>query len=123
MIIALTLAATQDTLVGLGRAPRVALATVDAEQGPTITDWQVDEVRWDLAHDEGTEGSHHARIVRFLREHQVDAVLAAHAGPGMVNTLNKMGVPLLPATQSDARAALLDVLRDAGRADAHDAEN
>lgn len=87
-----------------GRAPQVSVATVDGSG--RITDWQVFDVEWDRLHDEGTEGGHHARIVRFLNEHQVAACVATHAGAGMQRTLAAMGVPLLPATLPEARASV-----------------
>ena len=43
-----------------GRAPKVAVATVD--DSGSITGWQTFDVQWDRLHDEGPEGSHHARI-------------------------------------------------------------
>jgi predicted Fe-Mo cluster-binding NifX family protein len=72
-----------------GRAERVAVATVSQDG---IDDWQEFDVGWDSLHDAGTEGSHHARIARFLREHDVEAVAAHHAGPGMEHMLGKMGL-------------------------------
>lgn len=90
-----------------GRAPMVAVATVDAGQ---VTDWVVHRVGWDVAHDEGTEGSHHARIVRFLRENAVEAVVVDHMGQGMLHTLGKMGIPVLPARSADAREAVLQAV-------------
>lgn len=88
-----------------GRAPRLAVATV--EQG-VIASWEVHEVGWDVAHDEGTEGAHHARVVRFLREHEVTCVVAQHMGQGMARTLGAMGVRVVPAAVGvDARAAVV----------------
>ncbi len=49
-----------------------------------IRDWQEFAVDWDVPHDQGTEGAHHARIARFLRDNQVQAIAAAHPGPGVV---------------------------------------
>ncbi|WOP19981.1 NifB/NifX family molybdenum-iron cluster-binding protein [Raineyella sp. LH-20] len=86
-----------------GRAPMVAVATVESGQ---VTDWVVHQVGWDVAHDQGTEGSHHARIVRFLRENAVEAVVVDHMGQGMLHTLGKMGIPVLPARAADAREAV-----------------
>ncbi len=89
---------------GWGKARSVALATVvDGE----VTDWREIDVRWDIAHDEGTEGSHHARIVRFLREHDVEVVIAGHMGPPMQNTLAKLGIRTVIGASGDARAAVL----------------
>jgi predicted Fe-Mo cluster-binding NifX family protein len=58
-------------------------------------------------HDEGTPGSHHARVVSFLRDHQVEAVVANHIGDGMVRMLDTMGLPTHLGAAGDARAAVL----------------
>lgn len=44
---------------------------------------------WDVLHDQGGEGAHHARIVRFLREHKV--VVASRIGPGKRRTVDSAG--------------------------------
>ena len=72
-----------------------------------VSSWQVHEVAWDVSHDEGTHGSHHARIVRFLKEHGIEAVVVDHMGPGMVQVMATMRIPLLPATAGDARRSIL----------------
>ena len=72
-----------------GKAHNVALAEIlDGE----LMSWDEHEVKWDVLHDEGTEGSHHARIVKFLRENQVDAVIIRGCGESMLNTMQKMGL-------------------------------
>lgn len=86
---------------GLGRAPLVAVATVD---DAAIVDWQEHPVGWDVAHDEGTEGAHHARIVRFLKEHQIDVVATGGCGPGMARMLGTMGIRLVTGVEGDAGA-------------------
>lgn len=90
-----------------GKAPRVAVATV---RGGEITEWTEHDVRWDVLHDEGTEGSHHARVVRFLRDNEVTAVVASHMGPPMVNTIGKLGLGLHLGATGDARAAVVGAL-------------
>jgi predicted Fe-Mo cluster-binding NifX family protein len=87
-----------------GRAPLVAVAEV---VDGSITRWDVHEVGWDRSHDEGTHGAHHARVVRFLRENAVDAVLVQHVGEGMHRTLGSMGVKLGEGQHGDARSAVL----------------
>ena len=89
-----------------GRAARVAVATIEAG---AFADWQEYDVRWDAAHDEGTEGSHHARIARFLQEHAIDTVVAGHMGEGMLRMLPQMGVTLHLGASGDARAAVAAV--------------
>lgn len=86
---------------GFGRAPRVAVATV--EDG-AVTAWDEHAVGWDALHDEGTEGGHHARIARFLIDNGVGAVAAGHIGPPMVNQLGKMGIAVTMGVEGDARA-------------------
>ena len=86
-----------------GRAQRVAIAT--AENG-AITGWEEFGVSWDTLHDTGSEGTHHARVARFLREHQVDTVLAQHMGEGMAHMLQKMGVTVRLGIAGDARQAV-----------------
>jgi predicted Fe-Mo cluster-binding NifX family protein len=86
-----------------GRAQRVAIAT--AENG-VITGWEEFDVSWETLHDTGPEGAHHARVARFLREHQADTVLAHHMGEGMARMLQKMGVTVCLGIVGDARRAV-----------------
>ena len=86
-----------------GKADWVALANVaDGE----IVSWQEVEVSWSRLHDEGTPGSHHARVVTFLREHDVEAVVVNHMGDGMVRMLDTMSLPVHMGAAGDARAAV-----------------
>ncbi len=89
---------------GLGRAPRVAVASLDDGR---ITSWEERDVAWDELHGQGGEGAHHARIVRFLREHDVEVVVAAGIGPGMLRTLGSMGVRAVTGASGDARTAVV----------------
>ncbi|MDR3361226.1 MAG: hypothetical protein LBO20_11450 [Bifidobacteriaceae bacterium] len=89
---------------GWGRAQTVATAQVDA--AAQISQWTTHAVGWDVAHDQGTHGSHHARIVRFLRQHQVECVVAEHMGPGMVRVMGSMGIPIFLGAAGDAREAV-----------------
>lgn len=90
-----------------GRADWVALA--DVKDGK-IDSWQEIEVSWSRLHDEGTEGSHHARVVRFLRDNHVEAVVVNHMGDGMTRMLDTMGIPVHLEAAGDARAAVLAAL-------------
>jgi predicted Fe-Mo cluster-binding NifX family protein len=89
---------------GWGRAQRIAIATV--EDG-VLGSWTEHDVRWDLAHDEGTEGSHHARVVRFLRDNGVQVVATGHMGPPMARMLETMGLRAVMDVSGDARAAAI----------------
>ena len=107
MIIAIPVDAADQVAHGWGRAPRIALAS--ATDG-VITGWQVHDVGWDVEHDEGTEGSHHARVVTFLRDNAVEMVVAEHMGDGMVRILGSMHLPVVLGAAGDARAAVLAAL-------------
>lgn len=89
---------------GWGRADRVAVAEVD---GDSVTSWLEHDVRWDVLHDEGTEGAHHARVARFLREHGIEAVVAARIGDGQRRMLATMGVQVVLGAAGNARTAVL----------------
>jgi predicted Fe-Mo cluster-binding NifX family protein len=89
---------------GWGRARRVATSTV---QDGAVTDWQEHDVAWDVLHDEGTEGAHHARVVRFLRDHHVDTVITGQIGGGMARTIEAMHLRLLRGETGDARSAVV----------------
>jgi predicted Fe-Mo cluster-binding NifX family protein len=85
-----------------GRADRVAVASViDGE----IADWQEFPVGWGRLHDEGTEGAHHARVARFLRDNQVQAVAVHHVGLGMQRMLASMAIRVVDGLGGDARSA------------------
>ena len=85
-----------------GRAGRVAVADV---AGGQIRDWQEFAVGWDALHDQGTEGAHHARIARFLRDNQVQAIAVGHVGPGMQRMLGTMAIRVVTGLGGDARNA------------------
>jgi predicted Fe-Mo cluster-binding NifX family protein len=86
-----------------GRAPRVSI--MDVVDGGEIVAADEHAVAWDALHDTGTEGGHHARIARFLREHGVEVVVAGHMGPPMVRMLGEMRITTVLGAQGDARAA------------------
>lgn len=90
-----------------GRADWVAVAEViDGE----IAHWQEIEVSWNRLHDEGTSGSHHARIAKFLREQNIEAIVANHIGDGMVRMLDTMKLPVHLGASGDARTAIKAVI-------------
>jgi predicted Fe-Mo cluster-binding NifX family protein len=90
-----------------GRAERVAVAEVSDGQ---IRDWQEFAVAWGTLHDQGSEGAHHARIARFLRDNQVQAIAAHHVGPGMERMLGSMAIRVVTGASGDARKAALAAL-------------
>ena len=105
MIVATPVDQSGNTMHSWGRAHWVATGEV-RESGtgvPQVFDWRVHEVAWDQSHDAGTHGSHHATIVRFLKENGVQAVVVDHVGEGMRRMLATMDIPMLPASPGDAR--------------------
>jgi predicted Fe-Mo cluster-binding NifX family protein len=104
MILTVPVAADGTIEMRFGKAPVMAVATV--EDG-AITDWQTHEVGWDVLHDMGEHGQHHARIVRFLKDNNVERVVFAHMGPPMQNTISKMKLTLVQAPIMDAREAVV----------------
>jgi predicted Fe-Mo cluster-binding NifX family protein len=101
---------------GWGRAQTVALARI--ETGGQIEDWQLVPVGWGELHGSGTEGSHHARIVRFLKEHQVGCVITGHMGPGMVRVMEAMNIPVFVGAAGPARALAEQAAATLARPDA-----
>lgn len=92
-----------------GRADRVAIAVVT---GDGIADWQEFDVGWNTLHDAGTEGSHHARVARFLQDHHVEVAVADHMGPPMVHMLERMGLKVRLGAMGDAREAAMAAIDD-----------
>jgi predicted Fe-Mo cluster-binding NifX family protein len=95
-----------------GKADIIAVARVADGQ---LLDWQEHRVGWGRSHDQGTHGSHHARVVTFLREHGVEMVLAHHVGDGMRRMLGSMGVVLLEEAGGDARSAMVAAVTGGSR--------
>jgi VIT1/CCC1 family predicted Fe2+/Mn2+ transporter/predicted Fe-Mo cluster-binding NifX family protein len=91
---------------GWGRARRVAVAEADASG---IRSWEEFDVHWDQLRETGTEGEHHARVARFLREHGAETVLAKAVGPDMLEMLERIGVTVRLMPAGDARQAVLDL--------------
>ena len=62
-----------------GKARTLAVATV---QDGTVTSWHTQTVDWDVSKAQGTEGAHHARVARFIKDNAVTDVLARLLIPG-----------------------------------------
>ena len=86
-----------------GRANWIALAEVSDGK---IVGWNEKEVLWDKLHDEGTDGAHHARIAKFIKENQVEMIVVDHMGDGMVRMLKTMEIPVAFGASGSARAAI-----------------
>lgn len=86
-----------------GRAERVGIAEVRDRQ---LLRWTEVAVGWGELHDQGPQGAHHARVIRFLREHGVQVVLADHLGPGMQHSLQLLGVQVQLGATGNAQDAV-----------------
>lgn len=93
-----------------GRAHWIAVAEVT---DGAIASWQVNEVSWDELHDSTTHGSHHARVVTFLKDFGVQAIVVNHVGEGMQRMLSTMGIPTLPASPGDAKLSVVAAVEGA----------
>lgn len=113
MIVCIPVTVADEVGPGFGRASLVAIADV---AGGRVASWEVFDVGWGDLHDAGTEGTHHARIAAFVREHRVEAVVGSHMGEGMLRMLGRMNVDVHLGASGDARAAVLQVIRDANAA-------
>lgn len=71
-----------------------------------IVSWQDIDVLWSLLHDSGAYGSHHDRIVKFLSEHRIEAIVANHMGDDMVRILKTKGTPVHLGATGNARTAV-----------------
>jgi predicted Fe-Mo cluster-binding NifX family protein len=88
-----------------GRADRVAVADLHPDG---IHSWQEFDVEWGRLHDSGPEGEHHARVARFLRDHEVQVVVADHMGPPMEHMLIRMGIAVRLGAGGRAKEAVVD---------------
>ncbi len=102
MIVAVTTAPDGTVGGGLGRAQTVAVA--DVRDGH-VASWTELAVGWGDLHGTGPEGTHHARIVRFMREHAVESVVTSGLGEGMRTTMGKLGVVVRTDLRGDAHEA------------------
>lgn len=81
----------------------MAIAEVTAPGA--IDSWEELDVGWGSLRETGAEGTHHARIARFLREHRVEAVVAGHMGAPGEHMLGKMGIAVRLGAAGPARDA------------------
>jgi len=95
------------TMVGTGLGRAHTMAVADVQQGQIVS-WDEVEVGWDISHDQAsTHESHHARIVGFMRDNHVEAVITGHMGPPMAHTLTLMGITIFTDAEGAARDAAL----------------
>lgn len=102
MIVAVTVSPQGTVSGGLGRAQTVAVAEV---RDGAVASWAEVEVGWGDLHGSGPEGTHHAQIVRFVREHALECIVTSGLGESMRTTLAKLGVVVRTDLHGDARNA------------------
>jgi predicted Fe-Mo cluster-binding NifX family protein len=105
MVVRVAVPVTGEGLIGSrwGRAQRVAVAEID---GGAIGSWQEFDVGWDRLHDAGTEGAHHARVARFVREQDISMVIVEQMGDDMARMLQKLGLQVRRGVSGNARSAV-----------------
>ena len=89
-----------------GRADRIAVTEV---VDGAIINWNEHDTFWNTRHDDGSHGSHHARIAKFLIENKVEEVVANHMGEGMVRMMETMKIPTHLGAEGEAKAAVLSL--------------
>lgn len=88
----------------LGRTHAVATCRVVDGQ---VVDWAEHIVDWDTSYGVDVAGPHHTRVVRFMRDHAVDAVIAGQVCDSVTKVLTHMGVDVRTEIAGDARTAIL----------------
>lgn len=94
----------------LAKAPLVATCVLrDGE----VVDWTEHAVGWDQTYGVDVMGNHHARVMRFMQEHNVTDVVAADVCDNMRRSLEAKDVTLHADFAGDARAAVRSALQPA----------
>ena len=91
----------------LGKAP--VFATCSLRDGE-ITDWVEHQVGWDQTYGVDVMGAHHARVMRFVQDHAVAAVVADDVCDSMRRSLESQGVSVYDNRSGDAREAVASLL-------------
>lgn len=88
----------------LGRVHSVATCRVADGQ---VVDWVEHVVDWDTSYGVDVPGPHHTRVVRFMRDHEVGAVIAGDVCDSVTTVLTHMGVDVRTQATGNAREAVL----------------
>lgn len=89
----------------LGQASSIAVTEVNPARD-RVCGWAVHQVDWDQSYARGPHATHHARVLRFLREQAVELVVAGgRVGIPMARSLQADGIDLVLGASGDARAA------------------
>lgn len=94
----------------LGQANSVAICQVE---GDRVSDWTEIVVDWDTTYGVDVLGVHHPRVIRFLQEHQVQAVVADNVCDIMKSTLPTLGVTVHAGVTGDARQVVASAVQPA----------
>ncbi|MBK9739836.1 MAG: hypothetical protein IPO93_10035 [Actinobacteria bacterium] len=87
----------------LGQANVVAICHVHDGQ---VTDWDEHVVEWDTTYGVDVLGVHHPRVIRFLQDQHVTAVVADNVCDIMQSTLPTLGITVSTGHSGDARSAV-----------------
>lgn len=107
MTIAIPVTADGAVFSRLGKAP--IIATCDMRDGE-ISGWTEHAVGWDQTYGVDVMGAHHARVMRFVQDHEVTTVVAADVCDNMRRSLAAKGVTVHSDQSGDARAAVRALL-------------
>ena len=91
----------------LGQAPRVAVCRIDAGQ---VESWAEHPVEWDTTYGVDVLGVHHPRVIRFLRDNDVEVVVADQVCDSMQSVLDSLDIRLYTGLTGDAHAAVASVV-------------
>lgn len=87
----------------LGQAPAVAICRV--HEG-AVTDWTMHAVEWDTTYGVDVLGVHHPRVVRFMRDHEVDTIVADDVCDAVQRALSTLGMSVRTGNRGDARSVV-----------------
>ena len=87
----------------LGQARTVALCKVTGDQ---VAEWTEHLVEWDTTYGVDVMGAHHPRLIRFMQEQHVDAVVADNVCDVIQRSLPHVGVTVHDGFTGDARTAV-----------------
>ncbi|MEZ5118136.1 MAG: hypothetical protein R2737_17900 [Candidatus Nanopelagicales bacterium] len=87
----------------LGQAHTVATCRLHDGQ---LTDWSEHVVNWDYAYGVDGYGVHHPRVIRFMKDHEVDVVVAHDVCDTVADSLRTIGMRVVDDASGDARAAV-----------------
>ncbi len=91
----------------LGKANTVAICKLEDGQ---VSDWTEHVVEWDTTYGVDVMGVHHPRIMRFMQDQKVDAVVADNVCDVIQRSLPNVGVTVHPGFTGDARSVVASAM-------------